>query len=67
MLANMSLSVAQLYFITTAQIGIGLIQKKFNLTLYTRKTTIVVMNIGTVNYYSRHGQLRAISALYLAA
>ena len=30
-------------------------------------TTIVVMNIGTVNYYSRHGQLRAISALYLAA
>ena len=33
-------------------------------------TTIVVINIGTVNTnddYSRHGQLQEISALYLAA
>ena len=40
------------------------------LTLYTRMTTIVVMNIGTLipnDDYSRHGHYRAVSALYPAA
>ena len=39
-------------------------------TLYTRMTTIVVMNIGTLitnDNYSRHGHYRAVSASYPAA
>ena len=42
----------------------------WRLTLYTRMTTIVVMNIGTLipnDDYSRHGHYRAVSALYPAA
>ena len=43
-------------------------QLSHQLTLYTRMTTIVIMNIGTVNYeYYTNSQLRAISALYLVA
>ena len=41
-----------------------------SLTLYTRMTTIVVMNIGTLitnDDYSRHGHYRVVSALYPAA
>ena len=40
------------------------------LTLYTRMTTIVVMNIGTLitnDDYSRHGHYRVVSASYPAA